>query len=103
MPETLNFQAACKIGDVAVVARLIEERDKSPQAPEQWEQDLRDGLVKAARNNHHAVVAILLSHGAELSESAFIASTSRVAVFEEFLDHGFDINSTEFRGEPALR
>ena len=103
MSETLNFESACEVGDVAALTRLIEGRDKSPEANEQWHEELHDGLFAAAWHGHRAVVALLLSHGATLHESAFIASLRHVAVFEEFLAHGFDINSTEFRGEPALR
>jgi hypothetical protein len=84
MPEMVDFESACETGDLATVARLIEEREKSSQANEHWQEDLRDGLFHAAWDGHRAIVALLLSHGDELHQSAFIASLRHVAVFEEF-------------------
>ena len=109
MPETLSLTSACQSGDIATAARLIEEHashDKSPQTEEElerWQQELQSGLFYAARYGHPEIVTLLLSHGVELHESAFIGSLSHVSVFKVFVDHGFDMNSTEFMGEPPIR
>ena len=60
-------------------------------------------LLYAVDRGHDGAVAQLLSHGAR-TELAFLGATrsQSPAVFQEFINHGWDINLMKFR-VPALR
>ncbi|KAK7732807.1 hypothetical protein SLS57_000750 [Botryosphaeria dothidea] len=65
--------------------------------------ELANALSSAARAGHSEVLGLLLSHGIPINEQAFLGACTaeEPAVFEQFIDHGWDINSTEF-GHTAL-
>ena len=93
-----NLRSACQIGDDSAVTAILR------QPRHHWENQLQEGLFEALSNSNRTVIGLLLSKGAKLDMSCFMISINRAnqGVFEELLDHGFDLNSTEF-GEPALR
>lgn len=66
--------------------------------------ELANALSSAARAGHSEVLGLILSHGIPINEQAFLGACTaeEPAVFEQFIDHGWDINSTEF-GHTALR
>lgn len=70
-----------------------------------WSQkDLNDTLEYAITDKLYSLVALLLDHGAQVTESVFrrACGSKDLVVFQCLLDHGWNINSTPF-GEPALR
>ncbi|KAB5583581.1 ankyrin repeat-containing domain protein [Coniochaeta sp. 2T2.1] len=106
--EPISFHPALEppeADDQATERNSSEERAPSPDTVHlrKWREDLRHSLFRAAWDGDAATVASLLSCGVELHQNSFIGSLRHLAVFEELVNHGFDMNSTEFRGEPALR
>lgn len=95
-PPTLL--AACSEGTVDQVKAVL---DASPASSQ---DELDAALEHATWRGDVEIVGLLLSRGARLKEISFIGATRtrNPALFEEFLKHGWDINSTEF-GSPALR
>lgn len=73
----------------------------TPQPPQ---REVDEALADAVDEGFIDAVELLLSHGANITEPAFLGATSRPdnRVFQAFLNHGWDINSTEY-GETALR
>lgn len=98
MAAESDFIAACETGDVEAVARILEKGAVS-------DDQLQNGLSSAAWRGHPAVADILLSKGAKVDRSSFLGSTNRgdPTIFEVFVKHGFDINSTEFEAGTPLR
>ena len=94
--ELLN--TACSDGDVEKVQELLTGDWKPSQA------ELNDALYKATLKGHATIAAFLLSNGAHITQQTFLAATRNkdLPIFQEFLNHGWNINSTEFGG-PALR
>lgn len=70
-----------------------------------WEEkDLNDALQYAITDKVHGLVALLLNHGAQVTEGVFrrACHSKELVVFQTLLDDGWDINSKPF-GEPALQ
>ena len=67
-------------------------------------QELNDALYQATWKGHVTIAALLMSNGAHITKQTFLAAIRNedFPIFQEFLNHGWDINSTEF-GDPALR
>jgi hypothetical protein len=89
---------ACSNGDLQKVQDLLDSDWKPSQ------EELDTALYNATWKGFVAITALLLSSGACITDMAFIGATHNEdpAIFQEFLNHGWDINSTEF-GDPALR
>ncbi|KAJ5900533.1 ankyrin [Penicillium subrubescens] len=68
------------------------------------QEDLNDALKDAVTDKVHGLVALLLEHGAQVTEAVFrrACNSNDLVVFQAFLDHRWDINSRPF-GEPTLR
>lgn len=68
------------------------------------QEDLNDALKYPIVDKIHGLVALLLHHGAQVTEGVFRrgCNSKDFVVFQTLLDHGWDINSRPF-GEPALR
>ena len=93
-----DLEAICAKGDLDQLQELFSSKPKPSQ------DELDKALSVATWAGHAKVVGLLLSQRARITYSAFYGATSRenTAIFQEFLDHGWDINSTEFE-DPALR
>lgn len=72
---------------------------------ESWAEQLDEALLEAIAGSHRPTVKVLLDGGAKLKfgSYAILLNRKNVGVFQELLDHGFDINTREFGGEPPLR
>jgi hypothetical protein len=94
--ELLN--TPCSNGDVDKVQELLNSDWKLSQA------ELNDALYKATLKGHATIAALLLSNGARITKITILAAARNedLLIFQEFLNHGWEINSTEFGG-PALR
>ena len=119
-----DFQSACKDGNLDAVAAILEasksfppsspmsekEEDEVPptwqyQCISWWDDQLHHGLSTAVTEGHRPVVAHLLSNGVPMTVGA-VTNCIRLGhthIFEEFVNYGFDINSTDMLGEPVLR
>jgi hypothetical protein len=80
----------------------VQDLLSSDWKPSQDELDM--ALRKATRKGSVTVTRLLLANGARITDLAVSGATysKNPAIFEEFLNHGWDINSTGF-GSPALR
>lgn len=97
-----DLSTLCSNGDLDQLQELFSSLFSSQPKPSQDELDT--ALGNATRAGHAKVTGLLLSQGARITRQAFRdAVYSRdTTIFQEFLDHGWDINSAEF-GDPALR
>lgn len=95
------------------IMKVAEQEDEAALKglPKQWRlrylsQAIIDGgLQHAIRNNHTACVRLLLDYGAKLDEdtvSLAAEGPASIEVWQEFLDHGWDINSFDSMGRPML-
>ena len=73
------------------------------QWPDPEYEAKQDCLELAIREGSIETIKTLLAHGATLTYIAFLKAIHREepAVFQQLLDHGWDIDSTEF-GRPAV-
>lgn len=69
-----------------------------------WEGQLEYSLSNAICRSDPQIVRLLLSNGAKLGFSSFrhLLRIGDISILEAFLEHGWDLNSTEF-GEPFIR
>lgn len=89
---------AFKDGNAELVAEMLTKtRDR-------WQDQLQPSLFVSVSHCYYHIVDLLLSYGAKMDASTFraVAHKEDARIFDEFLKHGFDINSTEFE-EPILR
>ena len=70
--------------------------------PERSYEELQDSLYTAISAGSLQVIKTLLDHGATLTNVSYNALFTRAepAVFKQLIDHGWDINSTEFERPP---
>ena len=97
--EREKLKKACRDGDVEQVQTLLENKSRKLR------KECRDeALVEATRQGHIPIIALLLGKGARMNELSFSAMVEqkKPEIFQEFLKHGWDINSTRFQ-DPALR
>ncbi|KAH8690660.1 ankyrin repeat-containing domain protein [Talaromyces proteolyticus] len=92
------LNTACSNGDMDRVQDLLNSDWKPSQ------DELDTALQKATWGGYATIAALLLSKGARITSLAFsgAAYNKDPTIFQEFLNYGWDINSTEF-GDPALR
>lgn len=97
--EPKDLRKAIEKGQDNEVKTILDSNDTNFS-----EQELTNALYPAAREAKAQIVAQLLSHGARISEMAFLGAcmSQAPAVFQQFINHGWDINSAKF-GDPALR
>jgi hypothetical protein len=79
--------------------------DTFPVDLARWPQkDLNDALKYAITDKAHDLVALLLDHGAQVTEWVFrrACSSRDLVIFQYLLDHEWNINSKDFR-ETALQ
>lgn len=93
--DLVTASADGKAEDVQVI--LNQSRDL-------WDFQLGDSLSEAVYRRDPQIVRLLLSNGAKLDASSFrhLLRMDNISVLEAFLEHGWDVNSTEF-GEPFIR
>jgi hypothetical protein len=71
--------------------------------PERSYEELQDSLTTAIATGSLRIIEILLDHGATLKYSSYdeLSIREEPAVFKQLIDHGWDINSTEFEQPPV--
>jgi hypothetical protein len=64
---------------------------------------LQESLLSAMRNGSLEMIDILLNHGATVSLLTMSEAFTRAetAVFQQLIDHGWDVDSTEFQVPPV--
>ena len=89
-----EIQDAIKSNDLKPLRKWLR------QWPDPEYEAKQDCLKLAVRESSVATIKTLLSHGATLATSSFHKAIEREEpeVFQQLLDHGWDINSTEFEG-----
>lgn len=103
-PEMFN---AAKMGDVSQVKELLEQwKSKLSPAP-LTALHLHSTLVEAVSYHHSSIASYLLDEGAEITENMLVLALGEadmaIAMFQTFLDHGWDINSKTGLGAPVLK
>jgi hypothetical protein len=96
---------ACQEGDLERVKSLFRPLPPSTKEARISEREMQDiGFCLAAANGHCHIVRFFLDQGNEIPPDAPVAATrSRsTAIFQIFLDHGWDINSLKHDGYPVL-
>ena len=105
-----GLQRASRAGDFNQVQSIIQQWRHNTSMPDPEECSLRGALADAAQHGYSRIVSYLLGQGAEVTP--FVASTATateikpnagsIAVFQGFLDHGWDINSKSHGGTPII-
>ncbi|GLB36852.1 hypothetical protein LshimejAT787_0311390 [Lyophyllum shimeji] len=92
---TSDLQAAASAGDLPKIQALLEEW-KSLDSSVSSAPPLQELLSTAARNGHAQVVSHLLQGGASVDVDAVVSAvdTPHIAVFQAFVDGGFDISTS---------
>lgn len=95
----MSLRAACARGDLDEVETIL----KGPR--DTWESELNDSVTQAISDSTQSILTLLLSKGAKLNSGGFFIALNKknIETFQTLLDHGFDVNTREFMGEPALR
>ncbi|RDL30125.1 uncharacterized protein BP5553_10403 [Venustampulla echinocandica] len=93
-----SLKGACSGGNPNLIKEHLDSNPNTSQ------NELDQALSCAAEAGHGDAVDLLLSHGAHITKNAFYAAalSKSTAVFQQFVNHGWDINSTEFEN-PGLR
>jgi len=94
------FHNACITGDLDKAQHII-ETEESTVTPR-----LQSALTASITAGQAAVVSYLLEKGAELRPRLVNLATGHnrsTAIFQAFLDHGWNINSKAVMDSPALR
>jgi len=103
-PEMSN---AAKMGDVSQVTKLLEQWKAELSPRPVTALHLNSTFVEAISYHHPSIVSYLLDAGAEISENILVAALREtdkaIAMFQTFLDHGWDINSKTGLGVPVLK
>ena len=71
--------------------------------PERSYEELQDSLTIAISTGSLRTIEFLLNHGATLKYSSYdeLFIREEPAIFKQLIDHGWDINSTEFERPPV--
>lgn len=97
---------AAKEGNLDSVKSLLDQWRSDDSLAGPTAHHLRWTLIEAAQSNHSTLVSYLLEHGAEIDPvvlSNAAAKKSSAAVWQAFLDHGWDINKSDCStGSPVL-
>ncbi len=90
---------ACREGDLQRLQSLL----NPPAKP--TDEDLEYALTAAAEEGHSHIVSFLLDHkGVEITDTMVARAThgNSTAVYQAFLDHGWDINTKGVSGCTTL-
>lgn len=103
-PEMSN---AAKIGDASEVKKLLEQWKSKLSPGPVTALHLNSTFVEAVSYHHPSITSYLLDEGAEISENILVVALREtdktIAMFQTFLDHGWDINSKTGLGVPVLK
>lgn len=105
--ENLKLSRAAKDGDLSQVQELLEQwrADLSPTSL--TPQHLNNALVEAVSYHRVPVTSYLLAQGAETTPNMIVLALGKtddaIAMFQTFLDHGWDINNKTGLGFPTLK
>ena len=109
-PPDLDFQAlfeAAKTGELSVCQALLEQGREHRSSSPLTSSVLAPSLATAISSKHLHVVALLLEQGAAISGNDMILALgdtdASIAMFQTFLDHGWDINSQTDLGNVMLK
>lgn len=105
--ENLKLSSAAKEGDLSQVQVLVEQWRSELLPALLTPQHLNSALVEAVSYHRVAVTSYLLDQGAEISPNMIVLALGKtqdaIAMFQTYLDHGWDINSRTGLGVPALK
>jgi hypothetical protein len=98
---------AATSGDLALVQTVVEQwkaqLHPSPLTP----KHLQSAMAAAVSSHHPTIVSYLLDRGAQVSPNNIVVALGEtdatIAMFQTFLDHGWDINSKTGLGNPVLK
>lgn len=93
-----NLGQVCSEGDLTQIKEILDCNPNTSQA------ELDKALSCAAEAGHDVAAGLLLSRGAHLTRGAIYGAVGNhnTAMFQQFLDHGWDINSRVFRSPTLL-
>jgi hypothetical protein len=104
--EHSKIYKAARSGSLSAVRALVQQLQEQHASTETLERNLQDGLGAACSYKRTAIISYLLDHGAKLDEWLVGSATDKntpVAIFETFLNHGWDFNELVSGRSPPLR
>jgi len=106
-PELSN---AAKMGDVSQVKELLEQWKSELSPAPLTALHLNSTFVEAVSYHHPSIASYLHDEGAEVSDNILVLALGvlgetdkAIAMFQTFLDHGWNINSKTGLGVPVLK
>ena len=109
---TIDFESqalfeAARTGHLSVCQALLEQWREHRLSSPLTSRDLAPSLATAISSKHLHVVAFLLEQGAAISGNDMILALGEtdasLAMFQTFLDHGWDVNSETDIGNVMLK
>ncbi|KAL8901462.1 MAG: hypothetical protein Q9207_005199 [Kuettlingeria erythrocarpa] len=101
--ELEQLEVASAAGDVATVTSIMDSWADKPAEEQHWKGAFGKGLKPALEGGHVAVAACLLERGVKVNSGNFSSAMEHKSYgfLELYLDHGYDINSSDgFRPTP---
>ncbi|KAI9678754.1 MAG: hypothetical protein M1817_005811 [Caeruleum heppii] len=94
-----EFTSAGQDGNLERIRQLVNS------SPEPNYEQIGEAFHEAVVHGHASIVSFLLDHGAKISALTvvFAGRSKELAVFQAFLDHGWDINMKLLKGAPGLK
>lgn len=98
MAISQDLKNIISLGDISALANKVQTLPGLPQT------ELDDALTFGVQNAAIDVVGALLDHRSQITEIAFYAALKKedTVLLQTFIDHGWDINTTEF-GPPPIQ
>ncbi len=105
--DSPDMSSAAKNGDVSRVKKLLEQWKSELSPAPLTALHLNNIFVEAVSYNYPSIASYLLDEGAEIFEHIIVLGLGKmddaIAMFQTFLDHGWDINSKTGLGVPVLK
>ena len=106
--QNTQLDHAARDGDLQTCMIVLTKWKEDLQPAKLTSKHLQSAFAAAVGARHIDTVAFLLENGAAVSSSAMVLALGgdtqgTIAMFQIFLDHGWDINSKTDLGNPMLK
>ena len=105
--QNAQLVEAAREGDIGRCQMLVQQRKTQISRSAITPQHLTPALAAAVGSKHFHVVKYLLEQGAIISGNVMVlalgSTDDAIAMFQTFLDHGWDINSKTDLGNIMLK
>ena len=105
--ENPRLSSAASSGDLTLVQNLVEQWQAQLSPSFLTPKHLQSAMAAAVTSHHPSIVSYLLDQGALVSQYDIVLALAdtddAIAMFQTFLDHGWDINNKTGLGVTVLK